>query len=129
MLHSAIDEVRSRQKIPLLVGGTAYFLESIIFHRLAGETGTCSCVGRSYSPENTADSIRGTPSDIAAAQAQVEELATQGLSLYEQLERSGLSNWNVYLKSRCSVDPNRARKLHPNDSRKLTRSNHIQHRL
>ncbi|GAB1734764.1 hypothetical protein NU195Hw_g9363t1 [Hortaea werneckii] len=87
-----IEEIRSRGKLPILVGGTHYYTQSLLFHDRLAET-----EGETEQAENaTQDNVQQFP---------LLEEPTE--ALLEELKR---------------VDPVMAERWHPKDRRKIQRS-------
>lgn len=95
---SAIDEIRSRGRLPILVGGTHYYTQSLLFNEaLAGEN------------ETFAEDDRAQNRFLAP-----EERDRKWPILHEPTE--------VILEKLRGVDPVMADRWHPNDRRKIQRS-------
>lgn len=87
----AIRDIAHRGKLPVIVGGTNYYIEALLYHEaLAVET-----------PTNSLAQVSRHGEAEAGAKTEV------GPSLHEQL---------------VAVDPKMAARLHPNDTRKISRS-------
>uniref|UniRef100_A0A8C5ME42 tRNA dimethylallyltransferase n=1 Tax=Leptobrachium leishanense TaxID=445787 RepID=A0A8C5ME42_9ANUR len=87
-----IEEIFSRTKIPIIVGGTNYYIESLVWKVLVSQTGTKKV------------------DDVS------QKTATQRKEELEQLDSHEL---HARLRN---VDPEMASKLHPHDKRKVARS-------
>uniref|UniRef100_A0A1A7WDG2 tRNA dimethylallyltransferase n=2 Tax=Iconisemion striatum TaxID=60296 RepID=A0A1A7WDG2_9TELE len=87
-----IDDMHSRNKLPVIVGGTNYYIESLLW-RVLLDTGQ----------ENKDCAVTGEE----AGDRKVELEKLEGAELYQRLTK---------------VDPRMAAMLHPNDKRKLARS-------
>ncbi|XP_037077801.1 tRNA dimethylallyltransferase-like [Pollicipes pollicipes] len=97
---SAIEDLRSRRKLPVIVGGTNYYIESVLWKVLIADG------------EESKDDLISAKSAAAAAAAgessgrgHLESLTTA--ELYRKLEQ---------------CDPVQAGVLHPNERRKILRS-------
>ncbi|KAI7263515.1 tRNA isopentenyltransferase-like protein [Hortaea werneckii] len=87
-----IEEIRSRGKLPILVGGTHYYTQSLLFHDRLAET---------------------------EDETQKEEIATQdNMQQFPLLEQPT----EVLLEELKRVDPVMAERWHPKDRRKIQRS-------
>ncbi|KAM9838181.1 tRNA dimethylallyltransferase [Aulostomus maculatus] len=87
---SNIDDMHKRDKLPIIVGGTNYYIESLLW-RILIDTGSVECEeGRDSSPNR---------------KMALEKLG--GAELHRRLEE---------------VDPKMAAMVHPNDTRKTSRS-------
>ncbi|CAI9586048.1 unnamed protein product [Staurois parvus] len=91
-----IEDIFSRDKIPIVVGGTNYYIESLLWKVLV-DVGSPSAVKKS--DEGDAFQI--------VTDRKLELMKLDGYELHAQLKE---------------VDPEMAAKLHPNDKRKLARS-------
>lgn len=87
-----IEEIRSRGKLPILVGGTHYYTQSLLFHDRLAETEECDEPYREFVPDTK----------------------QQWPFLQEPTE--------VLLEELRKVDPVMADRWHPNDRRKIQRS-------
>ena len=87
-----IDSIHQRGKLPVLVGGTHYYLQSLLFQE-------------SLADENHAESSIGVASELNAQQLDLLDSPTE--QIFAELKR---------------VDPVMANRWHPNDRRKIRRS-------
>uniref|UniRef100_A0A1A8KCA1 tRNA dimethylallyltransferase n=1 Tax=Nothobranchius kuhntae TaxID=321403 RepID=A0A1A8KCA1_NOTKU len=87
-----IDDMHSRNKLPIIVGGTNYYIESLLW-RVLLDTGQ----------ENKDHGVTGEQ----AGDRKVELERLEGAELHKRLAK---------------VDPKMAAMLHPNDKRKIARS-------
>lgn len=95
-----IEEIRSRGKLPILVGGTHYYTQSLLFRdRLA---------------ENEESGEDGKGKEGAEAQGPVDNLEDTYPILKEPTEN--------LLERLQEIDPVMAERWHPNDRRKIQRS-------
>jgi tRNA A37 N6-isopentenylltransferase MiaA len=108
----------------VLVGGTHYYLQSLLWRSLTDETLAARTEARSFAqvvaaPVESVAAAAAAPAPAPADEgddaelrdtvrrAIAEGITVEGPVLYELLRR---------------VDPDMAQRLHPNDSRKITRS-------
>ncbi|EZG08355.1 tRNA dimethylallyltransferase [Trichophyton rubrum CBS 735.88] len=101
-----IDEIRSRGKVPILVGGTHYYTQSVLFHEPLLDEGEGNPNSQMFKPS--------------------EGLPNYEVSKAESEERVDFSILNaspeeVYEKLK-EVDPIMANRWHPNEKRKVRRS-------
>eukprot|EP00079_Xenopus_tropicalis_P032926 XP_017946697.1 PREDICTED: tRNA dimethylallyltransferase, mitochondrial isoform X2 [Xenopus tropicalis] len=92
-----IEDIFSRNKIPIIVGGTNYYIESLLWKILLNTV--------------TKDGIKSSINSN-------ENTQTEG-NRKEELEKLDSHELHLRLKH---VDPEMASKLHPNDKRKIARS-------
>ncbi|XP_078093832.1 tRNA dimethylallyltransferase isoform X2 [Mustelus asterias] len=94
---SVIEDIIDRQKIPIIVGGTNYYIESLLWKVLVDtkEGKICSAT----------DGGVGSGTSSPNRKEELEKLDSQ--DLYKRL---------------AEVDPEMAEKLHPHDKRKVARS-------
>ncbi|XP_067867201.1 tRNA dimethylallyltransferase isoform X2 [Heterodontus francisci] len=94
---SVIEDIIDRQKIPIIVGGTNYYIESLLWKVLVDtkEEKVCSATDRAV----------GNRTSSPNRKEELEKLNCQ--ELYKRL---------------AEVDPDMAEKLHPHDKRKVARS-------
>jgi len=90
-----IDEIHSNKKLPIVVGGTNYYIESLLWKVLV----QYDCNVKAAAPE-------------AANSVAADKSATQ--------ELTKLSN-DELMKKLEALDPPTALRLHPNDRRKVIR--------
>lgn len=107
-----IDEMRSRDKLPIVVGGTNYYIESLLWKVLL-DTGVSSGVGAGGCAKTGFDAAVGRVSQQEGADS-AEGAAERKLEL-EKLDGAELH------KRLAEVDPEMASVLHPNDRRKIAR--------
>ncbi|KAF4553847.1 tRNA dimethylallyltransferase-like protein [Elsinoe fawcettii] len=100
-----IEEIRTRGKMPILVGGTHYYTQSLLFRdHLAAETK----VDKQAAVAQTAKDIEGK------GDSQYEDIKTKYPILEAPTEK--------ILAKLKEVDPVMASRWHPNDRRKIQRS-------
>lgn len=100
LARAAISDIHRRGKVPVVVGGTHYWVEALLWPQLIGQLGN---------PDTTLE-CKGNEEHVnseTAASPIVPSNSEAGPLLYERL---------------CSIDPVMAAKLHPNDTRKIIRS-------
>ena len=126
-----LDDIWARGKLAIVVGGTHYYIEALIFKTLIGTAdpkqlqtaadaaaGTAQGTAHGTGAETTAAPVDGggsaeagagvgtTTNNSGGATAAVAVDASAGHTLHEMLSE---------------VDPTMARRLHPNDTRKIQR--------
>ncbi|XP_043573889.1 tRNA dimethylallyltransferase isoform X3 [Chiloscyllium plagiosum] len=94
---SIIEDIIARQKIPIIVGGTNYYIESLLWKVLVD--------AKKEKAFSAADWETGSRTPSPSRKEELEKLDCQ--ELYKRL---------------AEVDPEMAAKLHPNDKRKVARS-------
>ncbi|XP_060703114.1 tRNA dimethylallyltransferase isoform X2 [Hemiscyllium ocellatum] len=94
---SIIEDIIARQKIPIIVGGTNYYIESLLWKVLVDT--------KEEKAFSAADWETGSRTPSPNRKEELEKLDCQ--ELYKRL---------------AEVDPEMAAKLHPNDKRKVARS-------
>ncbi|CAH1717368.1 unnamed protein product [Chironomus riparius] len=100
-----IDNLLQRSKSPIIVGGTNYYIESILWHNLVSPGVGCK---RKIDDTNYCDELTEDAKDFLDNSATNEKmLEIESTKLYE------------YLKL---IDPATANKLHPNNKRKIMRA-------
>ncbi|GAM90625.1 hypothetical protein ANO11243_086700 [Dothideomycetidae sp. 11243] len=92
---SIIDEVRSRGRLPILVGGTHYYTQSLLFHDTLAEN------------ESSDDEPDPAPDSASEASTKWPILGAPTPDILAKL---------------AEVDPTMAKRWHPNDRRKIQRS-------
>lgn len=85
LINKQIDSLLAKKKMPVVVGGTNYYIESLLWKVLVPEQ-KCDSAPKKVLPE--------------------EYMQLSNLEIYEKLKE---------------FDPERAKKLHPNDRRKVLR--------
>ncbi|XP_078356979.1 LOW QUALITY PROTEIN: tRNA dimethylallyltransferase-like [Oculina patagonica] len=141
-----IEDIKKRGKVPIIVGGTNYYIESVLWDILIGEDGNSSS---STSSGDEADSpvraiekrkkIQSTELAVSAETAG-ETGAVQGEGAKRSNQSEKMSGKSEACRQRCGeegeessskstlheklreVDPAMADRLHPSDSRKIARS-------
>jgi tRNA dimethylallyltransferase len=97
-----IEEIRGRGKLPILVGGTHYYTQSLLFRDRLAEA------------EEDGEREEGSKKDREEAQGPTEDLGAKYPILKESTEK--------LLAKLQEVDPVMAERWHPNDRRKIQRS-------
>lgn len=120
-----VEDLLVRGKVPLIVGGTNYYIESLLWKVLVDEA-----------PPAPPESVE-LSREQDAKRPKVDTEDTLGAILTFMKERGGnfedeemTSFWSVadLHAALKEVDPARALKLHPNDVRKVVRSLQVYHR-
>ncbi|XP_076242789.1 tRNA dimethylallyltransferase [Calliopsis andreniformis] len=102
-----INDLLARGKIPVVVGGTNYYIESLLWNILISDPQTSVARPDSPSPE-TSDVEREDVSPAKKMKVELDRRTTQ-------------SNEELFQKL-TNVDPDMAKRLHPNNRRKVIRS-------
>jgi tRNA dimethylallyltransferase len=97
-----IEEIRGRGKLPILVGGTHYYTQSLLFRERLAEA------------EEDGEREEGSKKDREEAQGPTEDLEDKYPILKESTRK--------LLETLQEVDPVMAERWHPNDRRKIQRS-------
>lgn len=105
--HFQIDNLLQSSKIPIIVGGTNYYIESILWHNLVSPG-----VGNKRKLNDNSDNqeINGLSDEVRKFIGNPEML-----QVMEDMESLTLFG---YLKQ---IDPLMAHRLHPNNKRKIMR--------
>lgn len=107
-IFAQVDNLLKRSKIPIIVGGTNYYIESIVWHNLV-----------SPKPNTTGRELTNSP-DIDderfnAFEEEIKEFITNPTTSMDTMDTAQLY---AYLKA---IDPISANRLHPNNKRKIIR--------
>ena len=141
-----IEDIKMRGKVPIVVGGTNYYIESVLWdilidedrngnsssseEELEGPVRAIKKRKRLQSTEFTASAATAsetviTPGEAAEGSRQSEEISEPQLSIDDRTKEKGdhedSCKTSLYEKLR-EVDPTMADRLHPSDSRKIARS-------
>jgi tRNA dimethylallyltransferase len=92
-------------KIPIVVGGTNYYIESILWHNLVSPG-----IGK-----RKIDAL--VCEDLSGMTAEVKELI-ESSSIINKMEEMDSTKLYEYLQQ---IDPTMANRLHPNNKRKIMR--------
>ena len=132
-----IEDIKTRGKIPIVVGGTNYYIESVLWDILIDEDRNASSSSSGDESEKPARGIKQRK-NIQSTEVQVSNDASgetvvvrgetaKGTSQSEEMpghfeeNKDGSSKISLYERLR-EVDPAMADRLHPSDSRKIARS-------
>ena len=128
-----IEDIKKRGKVPIVVGGTNYYIESILWdiliddrdnntgsglHQEQGFFEPSRAIKRRKKIENTAAAVSDEGSEVAAV-ADSNESTEKSCGELDTTENG--RERSLYERLR-EVDPIMADRLHPNDSRKIARS-------
>jgi tRNA dimethylallyltransferase len=100
-----IDNLLQSSKIPIVVGGTNYYIESILWHNLVSPG-----IGKRKRDDSICEDLSGLSNEVrefidnSSLVDKMEEM--ESTKLYEYLQR---------------IDPPMANRLHPNNKRKIMR--------
>ncbi|ODV83009.1 hypothetical protein CANARDRAFT_30355 [[Candida] arabinofermentans NRRL YB-2248] len=95
---SAIEDIHSRGKIPIIVGGTHYYLQSLLFTNKTIETSSNDLMGDLVNDNNTEDRLTDVEKSILNGPV------------------------DLILKELKKLDPVISEKFHPNDHRRIRRA-------
>lgn len=99
-----ITEIRSRGKLPILVGGTHYYTQAVLFkEQLVGEGSDCE------------DGVEG---DVELPNTSASSMSTSTSEKWPILDSSP----EIMMEKLREVDPVMAARWHPKDTRKIRRS-------
>ncbi|CAO1417085.1 unnamed protein product [Diamesa hyperborea] len=104
-----VDNLLKRSKIPIIVGGTNYYIESIVWHNLVSPKPTTT--GRELTNSPDIDDER-----FNAFEEEIKEFITNPTTSMDTMDTAQLY---AYLKA---IDPISANRLHPNNKRKIIRA-------
>ncbi|XP_043940707.1 tRNA dimethylallyltransferase [Protopterus annectens] len=102
---SIIEEIFSRKKIPIIVGGTNYYIESLLWKVLI---------------DTKPETLFENTSSLNAA-AVVDHTGEESITLDRKAELEKLDSQELH-RQLSEVDPEMAARLHPHDKRKVARS-------
>lgn len=114
-----IDELREKGKLPVIVGGTNYYIESLLWKVLVAHQSSSPDDGQRsnvMTPRTCITSLRQTTSSV---DGEGHRGSRFDLTLRSDLEV--FSNSCLY-KRLQDVDPEMAQRVHPNNRRKILRS-------
>ncbi|KAJ3043394.1 hypothetical protein HDV00_005092 [Rhizophlyctis rosea] len=114
----AISQIHSRNKIPIIVGGTNYYIQTILFHNKIIPSHPTPGISSSSSPDTPHPSLSTHPllSQITSA------LAKSDLRTSTEDEVRAYAQSDDMWKLLKEVDPGMAVKWHPRADRKIRRS-------
>lgn len=104
---ACIADIYSRKKVPIVVGGTAYYCQALLRRDGGTLEGVEGREGVEATETEAASSSSASSSAVDADAGGVKQADLEALELYARLQR---------------VDPIMARRLHPNDTRKIQRA-------
>ena len=104
---SKINDITSRGKIPIIVGGTHYYLQSLLFSNKTIET-----TDDNFNNSSTESEVENKDDKFSDMESRLTEEENQILN--------GPSS--ELIKHLKSVDPKVAEKFHPNDTRRIRRA-------
>jgi tRNA dimethylallyltransferase len=129
----AISDILARQKVPIIVGGTNYYIESLLWENLIDEKKGIrdeSAENRSKFLKVESEERRGTvpAREPSTNNARTEE-GDSALSLKSENEKrkergdtTAIESQHSFHEQLAKIDSTMAQKLHPNDTRKIKRS-------
>lgn len=100
-----IDNLLQSSKIPIVVGGTNYYIESILWHNLVSPG-----IGKRKRSDSVCQDMSGLTNEVK------EFIETS--SLVDRMEEMESAKLYEYLQQ---IDPTMANRLHPNNKRKIMR--------
>ena len=141
-----IEDIKTRGKIPIVVGGTNYYIESVLWDILVEEdrsTTSSSSGDESEKPTNGIKQRKKIQNNeveysndvlgetvVACGETAKGTSQTEEMPGHLHVERNKESNLKTILYERLrEVDPAMADRLHPSDSRKIARSLQVYEQL
>lgn len=103
-----IDNLLQSSKIPIIVGGTNYYIESLLWQNLVSPS-----VGFKRKKCDILDN-----DEIDSFTSEVKEFIESPIEINERMEEMESKILHEYLKQ---IDPSMAHRLHPNNKRKIMR--------
>ncbi|XP_076167935.1 tRNA dimethylallyltransferase isoform X2 [Ptiloglossa arizonensis] len=110
-----IDDLLARKKLPIIVGGTNYYIESILWKILIDGPAIVPSSDNLCTKETTDGSNK-------RSDRRIDEEQEISSSKKMKLDRSMTENTEELYKKLVEVDPEMAKRLHPNNARKIIRS-------
>lgn len=132
-----IEDIKKRGKMPIVVGGTNYYIESVLWDILIDEDGSTSSCSSGDESEKPARGIKQRKKiqtkefeysndvldETVVACGELAKGTSQSEEMTGHLERNNDSRSKTSLYERLrEVDPIMADRLHPSDCRKIARS-------
>ncbi|KAG7210599.1 hypothetical protein KM043_012114 [Ampulex compressa] len=108
MVLPIMDDLMARKRLPIIVGGTNYYIESLLWKTLIRD------------PENADQAEQSSEESDCQARDERQEGSSSKKMKFDELTM-GKSNEVLHEKLK-EVDPEMARRLHPNNRRRIIRS-------
>jgi len=115
-LHSLmIEDIHKRGRVPILVGGTHYYIEAVVWNNGILDSESTTTAGEKSEKTTSGEEGKGSEQERESKTKEEQEKESEKgnggedstASLWEELKR---------------VDPTMAERLHPNNERKIKRS-------
>ena len=121
-----IEDISKRGKLPIIVGGTNYYIESILWNTLVTENAP-DCKHNSKRELDLVDVVKKETDEIVPKEEDIPP--NQGISEHNERRSTEMSTCSntaemearSYYEQLKSIDPVAASKVHPNDTRKVKR--------
>ena len=116
----AIADVVARSCVPVLAGGTMYYVQSLLWETLSNDPSTETTPAKGDDPAvpgGAASEDAGMPPASSAASQSASAFSVSSTSTAS----SSLTDQALYQRLK-EVDPGMAQRLHPNDVRRVQRS-------
>lgn len=120
MALSIANDIFKRQKIPIIVGGTNYYIESLLWDNLIEET---TLTNETCTKSQEMENVKLTDKDVEHM-SRKDDTTSDFSSELSGVPGSGeqLGSQSPLYQKLVEIDPVEASKLHPNDTRKIMRS-------
>mmetsp|Transcript_11072 Transcript_11072/g.33907 ORF Transcript_11072/g.33907 Transcript_11072/m.33907 type:complete len:465 (-) Transcript_11072:169-1563(-) len=115
-----IGEIHARRRLPILVGGTHYYMESLLWHSVLPSPSSSVAAPSSMSSSVSSSTSSSSPTSSSSSSSSALPVSTTASSSCTSQPTRSLDT-SIYARLQA-VDPVRAAQLHPNDERKLLRS-------
>ncbi|CAF0905323.1 unnamed protein product [Brachionus calyciflorus] len=116
-----IDDLLKRDVVPILVGGTHYYIQSIIWDILIEKNTELNLNAKKAELKNLNDSNSNIVKLILESLDESIVNEDEKVDLNVRLHDSNIKTEEIY-EELCKVDLQSAQKIHPNDRRKLCRA-------
>eukprot|EP00939_MAST-03C_sp_MAST-3C-sp1_P004085 g4085.t1 len=114
-----IEDIASRGRLPIVVGGTTYYIQSLIWSSLIDEETTLAGAAVSMGKKGKALAVSSCrDSGVGPATTEINRTASSGVDRSSKIATSEESLFEELKR----VDPQMAERLHPKDVRKIENS-------
>lgn len=122
----AIADVVARSCVPVLAGGTMYYVQSLLWETLSNDQSTETTPAKGDDPAvpggaASEDAMMPPVSSAASQSSSASSVSSTATASSTSTASSSLTDQALYQRLK-EVDPGMAQRLHPNDVRRVQRS-------
>ena len=122
LADAKINEISERGKMPIVVGGTMYYVQGLLWDHLIEQGGTCHQPGETVDDQVEHDKASTEEEEESSTSSTSSTASTASTASTSSKSKPNSSSTSSLWEKLQRVDPEMAAELHPNNVRKIARS-------